>query len=200
MHADRLPPGPQCLRSTPAAQAGQAPARQAATVPSLPERVHRLPRREIDRERPPLDPVPDDVSDCVAHRPQVMDHRPAHRDSEFPHHLPRPRLQHRPLLVRQVRGVTRHPVSAERPGETQLAFCAAARQTGTQAPGGREGFDASQLPREPCSRSSGRLRDRCRELRVLQSSWAVLVLGFAGDRAGSCCSAVVWRSCRALDA
>jgi hypothetical protein len=49
-------------------------------------------------------------------------------------------------------------------------------------------------------RSSAGLRDRCRELKGLQSSWAVLALGFAGDRAGSCCSAAVRRSCRALDA
>jgi hypothetical protein len=50
--------------------------------------------REINRQRPPLDPVADDVGDSVAHRPQVMDHRPAYRDGQFRHDLPGPRLQH----------------------------------------------------------------------------------------------------------
>ena len=86
--------------------------RQAAVVPPLPERVHRLPRREIDGEGTPLDPVLHHVGNRVAHRPQVMHHRAAHRDRQLPHDLPCPRLQHRPLLVGQVRRVARHAVMA----------------------------------------------------------------------------------------
>jgi len=86
--------------------------RETAAVPPLEERVHRLPRGEIDRERPPLDAVLGHVRDGVAHRPQVMDHRPPDGDGQLRHHLPRPGLQHLPLGIGQVRRIARPTVAA----------------------------------------------------------------------------------------
>ena len=107
--------GPALVLAQQFPQAADQLLRQPAVVPPLPERVRRLPRREIDRERPPLDPVLDHIVHRVAHRPQVMDHRPAHRDRQVRHHLPRPRLQHSPLLIGQVRRVARAAVPAPAP-------------------------------------------------------------------------------------
>jgi hypothetical protein len=93
-------------------QPGDQRLRQAAPVPPLKERVRRLPGREIDGKRPPLDPVLHHVADRVAHRPQIMDHRAAHRDRQLRHHLPCPGFEHRPLLIGQVRRVSRPAVTA----------------------------------------------------------------------------------------
>jgi len=62
-------------------------------------------------------------------------------------------------------------------------------------PGPWRGYQEPGFPR-----SSAFPRDSRRELKGLQGSGADPVLGFAGNPAGSCSSAVAWRSWRALDA
>ena len=125
--------------------------RQAPVVPPFPERVRRLPGREIDREGAPLDPVLDHVGDRVAHRPQVMGHRPAHRDRQLPHYLPCPRLQHRPLRIGQVRGVDRAAVTAPaaRRHAAQGGVPGRGKVNRHQDPWHRRRLDTSPLPGVP---------------------------------------------------
>ena len=94
--------GPALVLAQQLPQPGDQRLRQAAAVPPLEERVYRLPRREIDREGTPLDPVLHHIGNRVAHRPQVMDHRPANGNGKVPHYLACPRLEYRPLLIGQV--------------------------------------------------------------------------------------------------
>jgi hypothetical protein len=126
---------------------GQA-LRQAPLTPPLEERVHRLPGREIHRQRPPLDTVARHVPDPIEHRPQIMHHRPARGPADLVHHCPSLRLQHPPLPIGHVRRVARHAVTtqATRTGGT------GARRAGRvdrhpRALGPKGWLDTSQLPR-----------------------------------------------------
>ena len=111
MHAVGCAARPWCCRSSSRSRRTSSSG-EAAAVPPLEERIHRLPRRQIDRQRPPLHAVLHHVGHRVAHRPQVMDHRAPDGDGELRHHLPGPRLQHGPLRIGEVRGIARPAVMA----------------------------------------------------------------------------------------
>ena len=142
--------GPSLMLAQQLAQPGDERLRQAAAVPPLEEGVRRLPRRQIDGQGAPLDSVLHHVRHGVAHRPQVMHHRPAYGDGEFAHHLARPRLEHRPLGIGQVGGVHGRRSRHQQPGEAQ-GWRTRPRQ-GKQAYGSlavRKASTTSELPGAP---------------------------------------------------
>jgi hypothetical protein len=96
----------------PPPQPDHQPIRQASGVPPLEERVHRLPGREVHRQRPPLHRVLGHVADRVEHRPRIMTHRaPAPTTAKLGHQLLGLRSQHLPLRVGDVRRVARGAAS-----------------------------------------------------------------------------------------
>src|SRR5450755_3082671 len=122
---------------------------QPPGAPPLEELPHRLPGREVHRQRPPLHAVLDHVEHRVRHRPQVMLHRAPGRLDQPGHHRPGLRLQHLPLLVSGIGGIGTDTVMAPAPRCRASGVSAGDRvdrHTGLLA---LEGVDTSPTTRSP---------------------------------------------------